>query len=89
MIFPRARSGFARRVDSGRPRAFRETKKATRLGGLLVPYRDSGIRTHDLLNPIQVRYQLRYVPLEEEKVTPDPGASREKGDTGIDTLASR
>ena len=25
-------------------------------------HRDSGIRTHDLLNPIQVRYQLRYVP---------------------------
>ena len=45
-------------------------------------HRDSGIRTHDLLNPIQVRYQLRYVPLEEEKVTPDPGTSREKGDAG-------
>ncbi len=30
-------------------------------------YRDSGIRTHDLLNPIQVRYQLRYVPDQAEK----------------------
>ncbi len=56
-------------------------------------YRDSGIRTHDLLNPIQVRYQLRYVPLEEEKLTPDPDTSREKGEAGIDAdieaLASR
>lgn len=40
------------------------------------PYRDSGIRTHDLLNPIQVRYQLRYVPLEEEKLTRIPGKTR-------------
>lgn len=50
-------------------------------------HRDSGIRTHDLLNPIQVRYQLRYVPLEEEKVTLEPGISREEGGRGVRTAS--
>lgn len=36
--------------------------KGLPLGRPLFSSRDSGIRTHDLLNPIQVRYQLRYVP---------------------------
>jgi hypothetical protein len=58
------RAGGGGRGESLLPEKPRAAQTRKRKAPLLREafHRDSGIRTHDLLNPIQVRYQLRYVP---------------------------